>query len=627
MQSIGTNIQGISRFHCTEHQTIGHHGSIQVRIASGWTRPLLVVLFSPTLASLEEIQSLVIGVVRDLRGLCSSFVSKQAYSSLFDWLYPAYLPLFLKALYIFYDRSDVYNPLLKFFHELSLNRQERLVFDSTKPSAYLLFRETSNLLCIFQSKTIAHVNSTVPETDGNLFYKAKLKPIITALRIIRACLIGMFWRVSPDLISGVLRREFRQLRCLSTLLGSLFRELSSSISLHHLLGETNASAVLSETDHRLLRTDRNALLGPNRLLGQSHSASLRLRSRDDQRRLSFPGNSDSNLVLQLPGYISLLRLSLGEEEKRSRQSHGQRQWLRQLIPTDSDQSTQRDHLRRVQVRSPRNSHPRGILSCLRNIYAVSKPLLGLILLNENQFFTEIKQQLLFGHTQAKQAVLSTALDKLMTGIDRTLTQVNKEHFTQNITQFRNDIQDSLRGMMINNNTELSSTVSAMPLSSSFLSSASSIATNVPVTIAISTLIPSSSSSSSTVAVEELMTLWSMKMGDSRSFVTSLLFINLFFYKLTWYLQKRRETRAPYLSISFFTFFLTLLLLFEDVHGSACSDQLLLLFPILDGQLPTALAAALRLLQPSDGENETILVLDDEIVEQTQLLSFLVVSME
>ena len=143
-----------------------------------------------------------------------------------------------------------------------------------------------------------------------------------------------------------------------------------------------------------------------------------------------------------------------------------------------------------------------IIFFLRNIYAVSKPLLGLILLNENQFFTEIKQQLLYGHTQVKQAVLSTALDKLMTGIDRTLTQINKEHFTQNITQFRNDIQDSLRGM-INNTNDLSSSITSIPLSSSFLSSASTLATNIPVTIAISTLIPSSST---TAPVEELMTL-------------------------------------------------------------------------------------------------------------------------
>jgi hypothetical protein len=97
---------------------------------------------------------------------------------------------------------------------------------------------------------------------------------------------------------------------------------------------------------------------------------------------------------------------------------------------------------------------------------------------------------LYGHTQAKQAVLSTALDSLMTGIDRTLTESNKENFTQNITQFRSDIQDSLNV----NNPESSS----IPVSSSSTNS-----TNVPVTIAISNLIPSSST---TAPVEELMTL-------------------------------------------------------------------------------------------------------------------------
>ena len=127
----------------------------------------------------------------------------------------------------------------------------------------------------------------------------------------------------------------------------------------------------------------------------------------------------------------------------------------------------------------------------RNIYTVSKPLLGLILLNENKFFTVIKQQLLYGHTQAKQAVLSTALDSLMTGIDRTLTEANKENFTQNMTQFRSDIQDSL-------NVHLPEPSPSIPVSSTATNS-----TNVPVTIAIANLIPSSST---TAPVEELMTL-------------------------------------------------------------------------------------------------------------------------
>jgi hypothetical protein len=35
-----------------------------------------------------------------------------------------------------------------------------------------------------------HVNATVPESDGILFYKSKLKPITTCLKIIQTCLIG-----------------------------------------------------------------------------------------------------------------------------------------------------------------------------------------------------------------------------------------------------------------------------------------------------------------------------------------------------------------------------------------------------------------------------------------------------
>ena len=81
---------------------------------------------------------------------------------------------------------------MKFFHELATNRQERLTFETMKPSAYLLFRQLSTLLLIFQTKTLVHVNSNVSENDDNLYYKSKLKPILTCLRILRACLIGNY---------------------------------------------------------------------------------------------------------------------------------------------------------------------------------------------------------------------------------------------------------------------------------------------------------------------------------------------------------------------------------------------------------------------------------------------------
>ncbi|CAF4259079.1 unnamed protein product [Rotaria socialis] len=457
-----------------------HHSSTTKRSnnsnisASSWSR-LRTTFYAavgriPTMASLDEIQSLIIGIVRDLRGLCSAFVSKQAYASLFDWLYPSYLPLFLKALYVFYDRSDVYNPLLKFFHELTSNRQERLAFDSTKPNAYLLFRETSNLLYIFQTKTIVHVNVTIPESDGVLFYKAKLKPIITCLRIIRACLIGNYVNF------GVFHLYSDP--CFDNCL-QVFLSILTSIKQAHLLSYpklTIAYFTLIET-LSLVQSDFLANLRTP-LFGY-------VLETISEGFLSPDQTVQNSCCIFLDTFLSYVFRSAKKSTAPA-----------SLMANVNEYG---NLFRQILI----NLLNGIIFAECKNIYAVSKPLLGLILLNENQFFTEIKQQLLYGHTQAKQAVLSTALDKLMTGIDRTLTQVNKEHFTQNITQFRNDIQDSLRGMMINNINDLSSSMSSIPFSSSFLSTASAIATNVPVTIAISTLIPSSSSAA---PVEELMTL-------------------------------------------------------------------------------------------------------------------------
>ncbi|CAF1111864.1 unnamed protein product [Rotaria sordida] len=417
--------------------------------------------FNPTLASLDEIQSLIIGISRDLRGLCSSLLSKQAYTSFFDWLYPSYLPLFLKALYVFYDRKDVYNPLLKFFHELTSNRQERLIFDSTKPSAYLLFRETSNLLYIFQTKTILHVTTTISENDGDLFYKSKLKPIITCLRILQTCLMGNYVNFGVfQLYSDPCFDNFLQ----------VFISILTTIKITHLFSYpklTLAYFSLIET-FSIVKIDYLANLS-RPLFGYI----LETINEGFLSSEQIIQNSCCVYLDTLLSYVFRLVKKQLASTNLMNNIHEYENLFRQILI---------------------NLLNGIIYSECKNIYTVSKPLLGLILLNENKFFTDIKQQLLYGHTQAKQAILSTALDNLMTGIDRTLKESNKENFTQNMTQFRSDVQDALNV----NNTELLS----IPVSSSS-SSSSTISTNVPVINAISNSIPSSST---TAPVEELMTL-------------------------------------------------------------------------------------------------------------------------
>ena len=415
--------------------------------------------FHSSLATLDEIEAYIIGITRDLRGLCSSLLSKQAYTSFFEWLYPAYLPLFLKALYIFYDRADVYNPLLKFFHELTSNRQERLAIDSVKASAYLLFRETSNLLYIYQTKTLVHVNSNVLDTDNRLFYKSKLKSILICLRILQACLVGNYVNF------GVF--QLYSDPCFDNCL-QVFISIITSVKQKDLLAYpklTSAYFSLIET-FSLVKIDFLANLSSS-LFGY-------ILDTIGEGFLSPEQTIQSSCCMFFDTYLSYVFRSVKKQQASSNlmtNVHEYENIFRQIL---------------INLLN-------GIIygEC-KNIYAISKPLLGLVLLNENKFFTDIKQQLLYGHTQAKQAVLSTALDNLMTGIDRTLTETNKENFTQNMIQFRSDLQESLN---VNIETATGNT------SSSTMNS-----TNVPITINISNLIPSSSSSATAAPVEELMTL-------------------------------------------------------------------------------------------------------------------------
>ncbi|UJR08964.1 hypothetical protein I4U23_013215 [Adineta vaga] len=415
--------------------------------------------FNPTSASLDEVQSLIIGITRDLRGLCSSLLSKQAYNSFFDWLYPSYLPIFLKALYVFYDRLEVYNPLLKFIHELAANRQDRLVFDPTKANAYLLFRETSNLLYIFQTKTLVHVNTTVPESDGTLYYKSKLKPITTCLKIIQTCLVGNY------LNFGVF--QLYSDPCFDNCL-QVFIAILTSIK------KTDLFSYPKLTTAYFSLIESLSIIKIDFLANLSIPLFGYVLETISEGFVSYEQTIQNSCCVYLDAYLFHIFRSV-KKKTASTNLMANAQKYESLF-------------RQILV----NLMNGIIYAECRNIYTISKPLLGLILLNENNFFTEIKQQLLFGHTQAKQAILSTALDNLMVGIDRTLTESNKENFTQNITQFRSDIQDSIN----TTNTELSS--------ASVLRPSSVISSNVPVTIAISNLIPSSSST--TAPVEELMTL-------------------------------------------------------------------------------------------------------------------------
>lgn len=66
----------------------------------------------------------LIGVFRDLRGIAMATNSRRTYGLLFDWLYPKYMPLLLRAVEAWADTPAVTTPVLKFMAEFVLNKTQ-----------------------------------------------------------------------------------------------------------------------------------------------------------------------------------------------------------------------------------------------------------------------------------------------------------------------------------------------------------------------------------------------------------------------------------------------------------------------------------------------------------------------
>uniref|UniRef100_A0A182SIM7 Uncharacterized protein n=1 Tax=Anopheles maculatus TaxID=74869 RepID=A0A182SIM7_9DIPT len=100
-------------------------------------------------------------------------------------------------------------------------------------------------------------------------------------------------------------------------------------------------------------------------------------------------------------------------------------------------------------------HPeilQGLLSTMMNIvmfedckhhWSMSRPLLVLILLYED-CFRRIRETLIQSQPVAKQQNMARLFELLMDGIERNLLIQNRDKFTQNLLQFRRDMNASLK---------------------------------------------------------------------------------------------------------------------------------------------------------------------------------------
>lgn len=112
-------------------------------------------------------QRAIIDLFLDLRGFIEPIQSRRSFLLFFDWFYPDYMPILLRAVEAWSPDPLTY-PLLKFVGELVQNKSQRLNLDISSPNGVLLFRDASQLICSYGQQAITqHV------TDDRKKYAAK----------------------------------------------------------------------------------------------------------------------------------------------------------------------------------------------------------------------------------------------------------------------------------------------------------------------------------------------------------------------------------------------------------------------------------------------------------------------
>ncbi|KAL1509455.1 hypothetical protein ABEB36_004189 [Hypothenemus hampei] len=373
-----------------------------------------------TMFAADDAKKVLIGLARDLRGLAFSFNTKAAYMMLFDWIYPNYTPVLLRAIELWYHDPQVTTPVLKLFAELVQNRSQRLQFDVSSPNGILLFREASKVICSYGTRIL-----TV-EVAKEQIYPMKLKGISVCFSMLKASLCGSYVNF------GVFRLYGDE--ALDNAL-NVFVKLLLSIPQRDILYYPKLSQTYYVLLECLAQDHMNflATLEPQVFLYILSSISEGLTALDTMVCTGCCATLDhivTYLFKQLtqkayPGKKNLAQGGGGDMVLKILEMHPE--ILQQILSNVMNVIMFED---------------------CRNQWSMSRPLLGLILLNED-YFSQMRENIIRAQPPDKQSAMTQWFENLMDGIERNLLIKNRDRFTQNLSMFRRDINDSLKGPNVN----------------------------------------------------------------------------------------------------------------------------------------------------------------------------------
>ncbi|XP_011020511.1 PREDICTED: exportin-7-like isoform X2 [Populus euphratica] len=352
----------------------------------------------------DVVKYALIGLMRDLRGIAMATNSRRTYGLLFDWLYPAHMPLLLKGISHWTDTPEVTTPLLKFTAEFVLNKAQRLTFDSSSPNGILLFREVSKLIVAYGTRILS-----LPNVAD--IYGYKYKGIWICLTILSRALAGNYVNFGVFELYGD--------RALSDVL-DIALKMTLSIPLADILA---------------FRKLTRAYFAFLEVLFSSH--------------IVFIFNLDTNTFMHIVGSLESGLKGLDtniSSQCASAVDNLAAFYFNNITMGEPPTSPAVINLARHIADCP-NLFPEILKTLFEivlfedcgNQWSLSRPMLSLAIISE-QIFSDLKAQILASQPVDQHQRLALCFDKLMADVTRSLDSKNRDKFTQNLTVFRHEFR-------------------------------------------------------------------------------------------------------------------------------------------------------------------------------------------
>ncbi|KAG0375493.1 Ran-binding protein 17 [Mortierella sp. AD032] len=434
----------------------------------------------------EQIRLILLGIFKDLRGFVSSITNRKQYTLFFEWFYPAYTPIVVRAIEI-WPHDELGIAILRFWHEFVSNKSSRVTFDSSSPNGILLFRETSNILYTYGQNLLSR-----PLSNSSARWTEKYKGIMLYFNVLSASLsgkyvnFGVFKLYGDKALDQVLNVFFSLMLAIPVediiafpkLANAYFSVIDVFASDHmtglpmmphpvlayifQALGEiippqnpdTVCSTMACSAMDKICTFVLNWILkdkvrkeeGLEALQASSGSPDL---SGHTLLTSNGSGNNSQRSSVELTrGALSSNGRPVSKRRQQQQQKQQETHWLVEYLMANKEILSYLFMTLFQAVAFENRS----------NYWSLSRPLLALILLNRD-FYNEFISQFIQSQLPDRQEHIQTAATALMEGIECNLTTLNRDRFTQNITNFRRECTQMT--LMASNGLGISSDDSGM----------------------------------------------------------------------------------------------------------------------------------------------------------------------